>query len=182
MYFLLQFIYYQYGFSSIYFILLALKILSFIRTYLDSLIANQGKLVPEARLMPMMIGSIFFAAGLFVMGWTSALDIHWIGFRVGAASLGLGFFTIFQSALNYLVDTYLMVAASALAANMFMRSVLAAAFPMFANAMFDRLGLDWGMSLPSFIAVAMIPIPYLFYIFGKRIRAVGKRSKLTYIP
>jgi hypothetical protein len=47
---------------------------------------------------------------------------------------------------------------------------------------FDKLGLDWGMSLLGFIAVAMIPIPYLFYIYGKRIRAVGKRSKLTYMP
>ena len=55
-------------------------------------------------------------------------------FCVGAACLGLGFFTIFQSAINYLVDTYLMMAASALAANMFMRSILAASFPLFADA------------------------------------------------
>jgi hypothetical protein len=47
--------------------------------------------------------------------------------------LGLGFFTIFQSAITYLVDTYLMLSASALAASMFMRSVLAAAFPLFAK-------------------------------------------------
>jgi hypothetical protein len=102
--------------------------------YRKVMAANEGKLVPEARLMGMMIGSIFFAAGLFIMGWTAALNIHWIGFCIGSASLGLGFFTIFQSALNYLVDTYLMNAASALAANMFMRSVLAAAFPLFTNA------------------------------------------------
>ncbi|KAJ4298241.1 hypothetical protein N0V90_006140 [Kalmusia sp. IMI 367209] len=101
--------------------------------YRKQLIANKGNPVPEARLTPMMIGSVFFAAGLFIMGWTSKLNIHWIGFCIGATSLGLGFFTIFQSALSYLVDTYLMMAASALAANMFMRSVLAAAFPMFAN-------------------------------------------------
>jgi hypothetical protein len=54
----------------------------------------------------------------------------------------------------------MMSAASALAANMFMRSVLAAAFPLFASYMFNRLGLDWGMSLLGFIAVGMIPIPF----------------------
>ena len=54
-------------------------------------------------------------------------------FCVGAACIGLGFFTIFQSAINYLVDTYLMLAAIALAADMFMRSILAAAFPLFAS-------------------------------------------------
>jgi hypothetical protein len=103
-------------------------------------------------------------------------------FAIGGACVGLGFFVIFQSAVNYLVDTYLMLAASALAANMFMRSILAAAFPLFARALFNTLGLNWGMSLLGFIAVAMIPIPFLFYIFGKRIRAIGKRSKQSYIP
>ena len=101
-----------------------------------------------------------------------------LSFCVGAACIGLGFFTIFQSAINYLVDVYLMLAASALAANMLMRSVLAAAFPLFANArrsslsldnshvltvfpVFQTLGLNWGMSLLGFISVAMIPIPFL---------------------
>ncbi|KAI4745772.1 MFS general substrate transporter [Aureobasidium sp. EXF-12298] len=101
--------------------------------YRKRMVANNGNPVPEARLLPMIIGSFFFAAGLFIMGWTSKASIHWIGFCVGAACIGLGFFTIFQSAINYLVDTYLMMAASALAANMFMRSILAAAFPLFAN-------------------------------------------------
>ena len=54
-------------------------------------------------------------------------------FCFGMMLLGLGFFTIFQSAVSYLVDTYLMLSASTLAANMFMRSVLAAAFPLFAK-------------------------------------------------
>ncbi|KAK6606393.1 MFS multidrug transporter [Botrytis cinerea] len=34
--------------------------------------ANDNQPVPEARLPPMMIGSIFFAAGLFIFGWTSS--------------------------------------------------------------------------------------------------------------
>lgn len=48
--------------------------------YRKCLIANDNKLVPEARLMPMMIGSTFFAAGLFIMGWTAKLSIHWIAY------------------------------------------------------------------------------------------------------
>lgn len=53
---------------------------------------------------------------------------------VGAACIGLKFFTILQSAINYTLDTYLILAASALAANMFMRTILATSFPLFANA------------------------------------------------
>ncbi|CAM1507493.1 Fc.00g071340.m01.CDS01 [Cosmosporella sp. VM-42] len=131
------------------------------KLYVKRLTANGGKIVPEDRLFPMMVGSFFFAAGLFIMGWTADEKIHWIGFCVGAACLGIGFFTIFQSAISYIVDTYLMLAASALAANMFMRSILAASFPLFSNALFHNLGLDWGMSLLGFISVAMIPIPFL---------------------
>jgi hypothetical protein len=89
---------------------------------------------PELRLIPMMIGSVFFAGGLFIMGWTADPQIHWIGFSIGSACVGLGFFAVFQSALVYLVDTYLMLSASTLAANMFFRSMLAGAFPLFARA------------------------------------------------
>jgi hypothetical protein len=48
--------------------------------YVKRMIANNNKPVPEARLIAMMIGSFFFAAGLFIMGWTSDKDIHWIGY------------------------------------------------------------------------------------------------------
>ena len=50
------------------------------------------------------------------------------------------------------------------------------------NVVFNNLGIDWGLSLLGFIGVALLPIPYVFYIFGRRIRAVGKHSKKTFIP
>lgn len=76
--------------------------------------ANNNRAVPEARLPPMMLGSVFFAAGLFVFGWTSDKSIPWIASCVGAAMVGLGFFTIFQAALNYLIDTFQQVSSSIL--------------------------------------------------------------------
>lgn len=147
------------------------------RFYIKRFKANNNKAVPEARLPPMMIGSIFFASGLFVFGWTSAPHIHWIGPNVGGAMMGFGFFTIFQAALNYLIDTFQKYAASAVAANTFFRSLFAGCFPLFTNPMFHNLGVDWAASVLGFISVALIPIPFLFYIFGKRIRARGEWSK-----
>lgn len=44
----------------------------------------------------MMVGSISFVVGLFIMGWTATPKIHWIAPVIGAGFLGLGFFTIFQ--------------------------------------------------------------------------------------
>jgi len=133
--------------------------------------------VPEARLPPMMVGSIFFAAGLFIFAWTAPPQFHWIGPIIGAVCFGLGFFTIFQAALNYLIDTFQRYAASAVAANTFLRSVFASAFPLFVTPMLHKLGVGWGVSIFGFVAVAMIPIPYLFFVFGKRIRARGTWSK-----
>jgi hypothetical protein len=46
-----------------------------------------------------------------------------------------------QAALNYLVDTFTKYGASAIAANTFLRSVFAAAFPLFVDPMFHNLGI-----------------------------------------
>lgn len=149
------------------------------RFYISRFKKNNNRPVPEARLPPMMIGSIAFASGMFIFAWTSSKRIHWIGPIIGAVCMGLGFFTIFQAAINYLVDTFPLTAASAIAANTCLRSIFAAAFPLFAGAMYHNLGIDWAASTLGFIAVALIPIPFLFYVFGKRLRARGKWSRAS---
>lgn len=138
---------------------------------------NNKRPVPEARLPPMMFGSIFFAGGLFIFGWTSDRNIHWIAPLIGVVCVGIGFFTIFQSALNYLIDTFQRYAASAIAANTFLRSALAGAFPLFISQMLHNMGIPWGITVWAFFAVALIPIPYLFFIYGQRLRAKGYWSK-----
>ncbi|KAI9647187.1 hypothetical protein NHQ30_003570 [Ciborinia camelliae] len=138
--------------------------------------ANQNKPVPEARLPPMMIGSVFFAGGLFIFGWTSSPSIHWIAPCAGLVFMGFGFFTIFQSALNYQIDTFTSCAASAVAAQTFVRSLFAASFPMFVMPMFYGLGIKWGSSLLGFVATLLMPIPFLFYVYGEKIRM---RDKFT---
>lgn len=145
--------------------------------YVKRFHAAGNRPVPEARLPPMMIGSVIFAAGLFVFAWTSDRTITWVAPCVGAVLVGYGFFTIFQAALNYLIDTFQRYAASAVAANTFLRSIFAGAFPLFIAPMLHNLGIGWGISVFAFVAVAMIPIPYLFFVFGKRIRAKGVWSK-----
>jgi len=122
----------------------------------------------------MMIGSIFFAAGLFIFGWTSPSHIFWLAPCLGLVFMGFGFFTIFQAALNYLIDTFQKYSASAVAANTFLRSIFAAVFPLFVNPMFHHLGIDWASSLLGFVACGMVPIPFLFYVFGPRIRRRGR--------
>lgn len=145
--------------------------------YVSKWKANNYRPVPEARLPPMMAGSVFFTAGLFMFAWSSGPDVFWLVPCIGIALEGIGFFTIFQAALNYLIDTFTRYAASAVAANTALRSGFAAAFPLFISYQLHNIGINWGISVFAFISALMIPIPYLFFVFGKRIRARGVWSK-----
>ncbi|EEH07945.1 polyamine transporter 1 [Histoplasma capsulatum G186AR] len=150
--------------------------------YLKKFRTNDRRPVPEARLPPMMVGSVFFSAGLFIFGWTSPPHIPWVAQVIGTVSMGFGFFTVFQAALNYLIDTFPTVSASAVGANTFLRSCFAGAFPLFARVMYSKLGVPWASSLLGFVSLPLIPIPYLFYFYGKRIRARGKWSRPSVYP
>lgn len=70
----------------------------------------------------------------------------------------------------YLVDAFTIYAASALAANTVLRSLVGAILPLAGRQMYMTLGLGWGNSLLAFIALAMCPIPLIFYKYGERIR------------
>lgn len=138
--------------------------------------ANDFKPVPEARLPPMMMASVILSGGLFIIGWTASPELPWIATVIGVTMMGFGYYTIFTSALNYLVDTFQRWGASAVAANTFMRSVLAAAFPLVVPPMFRSLGNDWAFSVLAFVSVLNIPIPFVFWFYGPKIRAMGKYS------
>lgn len=154
---------------------------------------KHGKVVPEERLPPMIIGAIMLPAGLFWSGWTSSPHISWVPEVLAGIPIGAGVLMIFIQGFNYIIgrhskkpptgcptdsweDVYTLYANSAIAANTFVRSFCGAAFPLFATQMFHNLGVPWASSLLGFLTVTMIPVPILFYIYGKKIRAMSKYS------
>ena len=82
---------------------------------------------------------------------------------IGSGWFSIGAFLLFNSVLNYLGDAYPDYAASVLAGNDFMRSAFGAAFPLFANAMYKKLGVDWASSTLAFLGIAFIPIPFFLH-------------------
>jgi DHA1 family multidrug resistance protein-like MFS transporter len=139
-------------------------------------LAKHGKVVPEERLVPMMIASVLLPIGLFWFGWTSSPEISWVPQVIAGVPIGLGILVIFMQGLNYIIDVYMMFANSAIAANTLVRSALGGSFPLFATQMYQNLGVDWASSVLGFITLAMIPIPILFFIYGAKIRAMSKFS------
>ena len=141
--------------------------------YMRIVDANKGKPVPEARLMPMVIGAFLFAIGLFWFGWTAAPRFYWILPTTAAAFIGAGFSIIFQQCINFLVDTYRLYAASAVSANTFLRSILAASFPLVAQPMFHNLGVGLAMSVLGGVACLALPVPFVFMKYGLRLRKMS---------
>jgi DHA1 family multidrug resistance protein-like MFS transporter len=151
--------------------------------YNRKLAANDGVPVPEWRLPPAIIGGVSFAAGLFWFGWSGyRQDIHWIVPTLSGLLSGFGLLSIFLQSLNYLIDAYLMFAASAIAANTFMRSLAGAGFPLFATYMFNGMGIQWAGTLLGCVALLMVPIPVGFYYYGERIRRRSKFAPTKPLP
>lgn len=65
----------------------------------------------------------------------------------------------FTSVFTFLVTAYRLNAASAMAANSFLRFSFAAAFPLFAGAMYARLGTVGATVLLAGLTLCMAPLP-----------------------
>ncbi|MCJ1415196.1 hypothetical protein MMC32_001527 [Xylographa parallela] len=131
-----------------------------------------GIVPPEHRLYAAMIGSLGLPVGLFWFAWTSRSDIHWISPVLAVVPFAWGNLCVFASAALYLVDTYgPMTGASAMAANGLARYLSGAAFPLFTIQMYNRLGIAWATSLLGFISLGLLPIPWVLFKYGPRIRA-----------
>lgn len=140
------------------------------------MIANGGKPIPEERLLPMILGAILLPIGLFWFAWTSSPSVHWAAQVLAGIPIGVAVELVLLQGMSYIIDVYLMYANSALAGNMFIRSLFGGGFPMFAAGMYHNLGVDWATSLLGFIAVAFLPCPLLFFIYGEKIRGWSKYS------
>ncbi|OQD69968.1 hypothetical protein PENDEC_c028G00550 [Penicillium decumbens] len=138
---------------------------------------KNGVKKPEYRLPAMIPGSFFVPASLFIYGWTAYYKTHWIVPIIGTSLLGIGMLISFMTVSTYLVDAFTIYAASAMAANTVFRSLAGALLPLAGPKMYETLGLGWGNSLLGFIALALCPLPIIFYIYGERIRT-SKRFEL----
>lgn len=103
--------------------------------------------------------------------------VHWIVPTLAGTFLAASLLLVFIAYVNYIVDTYGPLAASAVAVNTFARSAGGAAAPLFTNQMFSALGVGGGGSLIAGAATVLAIIPFVFRKYGHNIRV---RSK--YVP
>ncbi|TCD59920.1 hypothetical protein EIP91_011190 [Steccherinum ochraceum] len=108
-------------------------------------------------------------------------------------------FIIYLCVFNYLADCYGPFASSALAGQALCRkkslsdshaggfevtdsstgNITASTFPLFTQQMYAALTYKWANTIFAFIAAVMIPIPFVLFFYGPRIRARSKFASLV---
>ncbi|KAL6409876.1 hypothetical protein AUP68_06278 [Ilyonectria robusta] len=142
--------------------------------YVDPRIAKLGWPVQESRLLPALPASIGPAIGLFLFAWTARASIHWIVPTIGITIYGATVFIVMQCIFVYIPLSYPMYAASLFAANDFFRSAFACGSILFAQPLFDNLGVAKGTSLLGGLSVIGIIGIWLLYFYGARLRSLSK--------
>ncbi len=99
---------------------------------------------PEYRLQLMVPAYGLIPAGLFIYGWTAKYHVHWIVPILATVLIGIGNMAVFMCISLYLIDAFVIYAASALAANTVIRSIMGAVLPLAGQKMYNTLGLGWG--------------------------------------
>ncbi|KAF8342000.1 MFS general substrate transporter [Cantharellus anzutake] len=137
----------------------------------------QGFPPPEERLDAAIIGGPLLVIGIFWLGWTGEYSsIPWYVPALSTIPIGMAINLSFVSLLGYIIDTYLIYAASALGANAFFRAMTAFAFPLFTPQMVHHMGIQWSCTLLGCFSLLLAPIPWLFLKYGPQIRARSKWS------
>lgn len=138
----------------------------------------KGYLPPEARLPSTIIGAVLLPVGLFIFAWTCVpVRIHWIAPVIATVPFGAGIVFLFLGISNYLVDAYLMNAASVLAAGTVTRSILGVIFPLFTVDMYNAMGPHWAGTFTALLATVFIPMPIILLLKGQKIRRMTKPGR-----
>ncbi|KIK62083.1 hypothetical protein GYMLUDRAFT_42522 [Collybiopsis luxurians FD-317 M1] len=134
---------------------------------------------PEARLYLACLAAVLTPCGMFIYAWSTFSHVHWIALAIGITVFLYGTFIIYLAVFTYLADCYGPFASSALAGQSLCRNLAATAFPLFTQQMYARLSYKWANTLFGCIACLMMPIPFILFFYGPRIRSRSKFSRMV---
>jgi len=135
---------------------------------------NFPKRGPEARLYWACAAGVTFPIGMLIYAWCSYPQVPWIALVIGLVIFMWAAFTIYLAVFTYLADCYGPFASSASAGQSLLRNLMGMAFPLFTQQMFAALTYKWANTIFACIAILMIPIPFVLFFYGPKIRARSK--------
>ncbi|KAJ3729937.1 MFS polyamine transporter [Lentinula guzmanii] len=134
---------------------------------------------PEARLYLACCAAILIPCGMFIYAWSTFPHVPWIALTIGITIFIYGAFIIYLAVFTYLADCYGPFASSALAGQSLCRNLAATAFPLFTQQMYAKLSYKWANTLFGCIACILMPIPFILFFYGPRIRSRSKLSRVV---
>lgn len=141
------------------------------RVYVLLTARNNGVPKPEYRLPLLPFSAITLTIGLVWYGWSAQARIMWLMPCIGAGIFAFGIVAMFQSIQNYLIDMNPRISASSLAAAQVFRSFMGFGFPLFGQAMYNKLGYGWANTLSGILCFVLgVPFPIVVYFYGERLR------------
>ncbi|CAL1716072.1 unnamed protein product [Somion occarium] len=124
----------------------------------------------ELNLKVVLSACILLPLALFWFAWTSEDETHWIAPALAGIPFGYSSIMVFFAFLSYSSHTYGVYSSSANAANTFVRSIVASAFPLFGTPLLNNLGTKWGLSLFGFLSIGLLPVPLIYIRYGAALR------------
>lgn len=87
---------------------------------------------------------------------------------------GYGVLCVFISSYQYIIDTYKMYAASVLTSVTLVRYVTAGGMTVVGIPFYRNMGVHWTLTILGGISALLVPVPYLLFIHGKKIKGMSK--------
>ncbi|KAL8722696.1 MAG: hypothetical protein Q9225_000863 [Loekoesia sp. 1 TL-2023] len=139
---------------------------------------NMANMAPiEYRLIPAMVGSLGMVGSLFWIGFAAKPSIHYIVPIIGTGVYVWSSMSILTALVSYIFDAYPAKGTlSALTLMATTRIIFAAWLPLVIIQMIMGLQGRWAYSVFGFIAIAMVAIPVILFLFGSRLRARSRHS------
>ncbi|KAK0648599.1 major facilitator superfamily domain-containing protein, partial [Cercophora newfieldiana] len=128
---------------------------------------------PETRILPTMIlGSVILPLGLVWLGWTS--NTHWLVQTIAVFPIGMGCVFVLAAGTAHVLEVFGTHAESALAGHLVVRGLVSASFPLWVGDIYQRLGTGWASSVVALGCLLVVPVPVVFWVWGRRIREGGR--------
>ncbi|KAK9311421.1 major facilitator superfamily domain-containing protein [Lipomyces starkeyi] len=145
---------------------------------MESVLAKGGTHIdPEIRLwFAMLGGSISIPVSLFWMGWTDFVSISIWSPIIASVMFGYGVICVFISGYMYIIDSYEVYAASALAFVTLLRYACAGGMTVAGIPFYKNMGTHWTLTILGCISMPLVPIPYVFYKWGYIVRQHSKHA------
>ena len=132
---------------------------------------------PEQRLLPSLLASPMLAISLFWIAWTDRADISYFSSLGACCLFGFSLMALYTSTYHYLIDTYGTQASSALSAITFMRYLASGGMVIATEPIYIALSVKWTLTLFGCVAAVLIPVPWIFWRYGKQIRKRSAQAK-----